>query len=79
MVHKVMEGEAVVSRLYNLLDNLYARALSSSLNVNPDLDDYVTRKALSGLFLLLFQDERRIRENPAARTTEIIKKVFGAL
>ena len=44
----------------------------------PDLDGYVTNKALDGLFLLIAAEEKRIRENPAARTTELLKRVFGA-
>lgn len=43
-----------------------------------DLDDYVTRKALDGLFVMVGDEEKRIRENPAARTTDLLKKVFGA-
>ena len=41
-----------------------------------DLDDYVTRKALDGLFELVAQEEKRIREDPVARTTELLRKVF---
>jgi len=42
-----------------------------------DLDEYVTDKAMKGLFLKLAQEERRIRENPLARSTELLKTVFG--
>ncbi len=42
-----------------------------------DLDHYVTTKALDGLFLMVGQEERKIRTNPAARTTELLTKVFG--
>lgn len=42
-----------------------------------DLDEYVTREALDGLFLKLADEERRIRQNPVARSTELLKKVFG--
>jgi hypothetical protein len=42
-----------------------------------DLDNYVTEKALDGLFVKLAEEERRIRENPAARSTELLEKVFG--
>jgi hypothetical protein len=45
--------------------------------VNPDLNDYATNKAMDGLFLLIADEEKKIRENPAARTTELLKKVFG--
>jgi hypothetical protein len=42
-----------------------------------DLDRYVTTKALDGLFYTVGQEEKKIRTNPAARTTELLKKVFG--
>ncbi len=42
-----------------------------------DLNEYVTNKTLDGLFRLLAQQEKEIRKNPAARTTELLKKVFG--
>ncbi|MDX1513605.1 MAG: DUF4197 domain-containing protein [Gammaproteobacteria bacterium] len=41
-----------------------------------DIDAYVTEEALDGLFLLIAREEKRIRENPVARTSEILKKVF---
>jgi hypothetical protein len=46
--------------------------------VNPDLDDYATEKAMEGLFLMIAKEEEKIREDPLARTTELLKKVFGA-
>jgi hypothetical protein len=42
-----------------------------------DLDHYVTDKALEGLFLMVGQEERKIRTNPAARVTDLLKAVFG--
>lgn len=44
--------------------------------VNPDLDDYATQKAIDGLFILIQKEEKNIRENPLARTTDLLKKVF---
>jgi hypothetical protein len=44
--------------------------------VNPDLDDYATQKAIDGLFILVAQEEANIRENPVARTTELLRRVF---
>ena len=41
-----------------------------------DLDNYVTSKTLDGLFTLVAQEEKRIRENPAARTTQLVKAAF---
>lgn len=43
-----------------------------------DLDDYVTGKALDGLFLMIAAKEKKIREDPLARGTDLLKKVFGA-
>lgn len=45
---------------------------------NPDLEDYVTTKAMDGLFLMIQKEEANIRLNPAARVTDILKKVFGS-
>ena len=44
-----------------------------------DLNDYVTNKALDGLFLMIAEEEKRIRENPLERTTDLLKKVFASL
>lgn len=44
--------------------------------VNPDLTAYVTEKAIDGLFVMIAKEELNIRKNPAARTTELLKKVF---
>ena len=44
-----------------------------------DLDGYVTQKALDGLFLLIADEEKKIRKNPLGRTTDILRKVFGVL
>lgn len=46
--------------------------------VNPDLDEYATDKAIEGLFVMIAKEEKNIRENPIARTSELLKKVFGA-
>lgn len=45
--------------------------------VNPDLNAYATDKAIEGLFLMVAKEEKNIRENPVARTTDLLKKVFG--
>jgi hypothetical protein len=46
--------------------------------VNPDLEDYATEKAMDGLFHLIAQEETQIRKDPVARTSELLKKVFGS-
>src|SRR5688572_27623248 len=45
-------------------------------DVNPDLNEYATEKAMDGLFLMIAKEEKNIRENPGARTTESLKRVF---
>lgn len=45
--------------------------------VNPNLTQYATNKAVDGLFILVAQEEQKIRENPAARVTDLLKKVFS--
>ena len=45
--------------------------------VNTDLTGYVTDKAVSGLFTLVEEQERKIRENPIERTSELLKRVFA--
>jgi len=49
----------------------------SADKVNPDLSAYVTEKALTGIFLQVAQEEERIRRDPMARTSDILKKVFS--
>jgi hypothetical protein len=44
---------------------------------NPDLTAYVTDKAISGLFVMIAKEEQKIRKDPVARTTDLLKKVFG--
>jgi len=47
-------------------------------NINVDLPDYVTEQALNGLFIMIAEEEKKIRANPAARTTELLQQVFGS-
>lgn len=44
--------------------------------MNPDLEDYVTTKAMDGLFLMIAKEEGKIRKDPMARVTDLLKKVF---
>lgn len=45
--------------------------------VNPDLNEYATDLAMQGLFTMIAGEEKKIRENPLERTTELLKRVFG--
>ncbi len=47
--------------------------------VNTDLDDYLTNKALDGLFLKVEGEELKIRKDVSARVTPLLQKVFGSL
>jgi hypothetical protein len=49
----------------------------SQQKINPDLTEYVTQKALDGLFNRIAAEEKRIRQDPMARTTELLQKVFS--
>lgn len=55
-----------------------ATLLAGGTAVNPDLDAYVTDRALAGLFTVLAQEEKRIRVDPLARATDLLRKVFAA-
>jgi hypothetical protein len=57
-------------------------SLLGRIGINPaslDVDSYVTQKASDGLFKMIAEEEERIRANPAARTTQLLEKVFGAV
>ncbi|TCZ65666.1 DUF4197 domain-containing protein [Flaviaesturariibacter aridisoli] len=64
------------TKYWNTLFTTYNRV--SKDKVNPDLAAYVTEKSLSGIFYNVGQEEAKIRQDPAARTTELLKKVFGS-
>lgn len=45
--------------------------------VNPDLKSYATQKTIDGMYILIAQEEKKIREDPAARVTALLKRVFS--
>lgn len=75
IVHSTM-SEVGVTRIYQDLDTK-VRSIPFAGNLDMDLDQYVTDRALDGLFLMLAEEERKIREDPAARVTDLLKKVFN--
>jgi len=75
IIHNAM-GEVGVTRKYQDLSKPIENIPFAKGTV-PDLDGYVTDGALNGLFYMLGQEEKKIRENPAARATDLLKKVFG--
>jgi hypothetical protein len=66
------------TKYYTDLATTYNK-LPFTQKVNPDLKQYATQKAIDGLFVLVEQEEARIRENPLARTSDILKRVFGSI
>ncbi len=75
VVHNSVEQVGVTQRYNNFVSSPAIKGVVG--NTNLDLDHYVTNKTLDGLFKLLAQQEKDIRSNPAARTTDLLKKIFG--
>jgi hypothetical protein len=69
--------EVELTRYWQPLASTYNKNPFKKEEINPDLTAYVTGKALNGLFTLIKQEEKSIRENPEARVTDLLKKVFG--
>lgn len=85
IVKKTTERVGVTNTYKQMTEKVNAAGLRGILgggasgNDALDLDAYVTRKALDGLFLKIAEQEKLIRENPVARTTDLLQKVFGAI
>lgn len=83
VVKEATEKAGVTAAYKNLLDQASgASGFFSRFKINTsslDLDNYVAEKASDGLFKMVAEEEKRIRENPAARSTELLEKVFGVL
>ena len=75
IVHSSM-SEVGVTRSYQDL-NTKVQTIPFAESMNLDLDQYVTNQALNGLFLMLAEEELKIRQDPTARVTDLLKQVFG--
>ena len=76
IIKKSTDAVGVTAKYKNMVDKL--GPVSSLVDTKSlDIDQYVTDKALEGLFRLLADEEKLIRHDPAARTTALLKKVFG--
>jgi len=75
IVHNTM-SEVGVTRSYQELEQT-VRAIPFTDLLSFDLDQYVTDKALDGLFHMLAEEEAKIRRDPVARVTALLRKVFG--
>lgn len=69
-----------LTKYWNPLAQAYntASTFTGGTAVNPDLTKYVTENAVEGLFTLIATEEKNIREDPAARATELLRRVFGS-
>jgi uncharacterized protein DUF4197 len=74
IVHRSMENVGVVQQYNRVLNSTPG---GSALAGRFDLDKYVVGKTLDGLFYMLGQEEKKIRQNPAAQTTALLREVFG--
>ncbi len=70
-------NEVGTTKYYNDLTDKVAAIPLVGENIDMDLTSYVTDQALNGLFTMIALEEKKIRENPAARTTELLKQVFA--
>lgn len=70
-------NEVGTTKAYKDMTNKYISAIPFSGLESFDLDHYVTTKALDGLFYMIAVEEKKIRTDPAARVTELLRKVFG--
>ena len=76
IVQETTAGTGVTSAYKNMTGKL--GGLGGMLNTQSlDVDQYVTDKTLDGLFSIVAQEEARIRKDPVARSTDLLKKVFG--
>ena len=76
ITHNAM-SEVGTTRQYQSLD-AKIKTIPFADQVNFDLDQYVTDKSLDGLFFMLAGEEKKIRQDPTARATDLLKKVFGS-
>lgn len=65
------------TKYWSLVVDKYNSLPTTFNKVNSDLPAYVTQKALNGIFFYVADEEKKIRTNPAARVSDILKKVFG--
>lgn len=77
IVAESMQETGVTKYFTALTDQVGNRVPGLGSMEDLDLNEYVTGKTLDGMFLLLAEEEKNIRQNPAARTTELLREVFG--
>jgi hypothetical protein len=73
----VVRNKERIASVFSALTDRYNSMVPFGKMDSFDLDSYVTGKSLDGMFLRVGQEEAKIRTNPAARTTDLQKKVFA--
>ncbi len=66
------------TKYWSQVFTIYNKLPTTFNKVNPDLAGHVTEKALAGLFITVEQEENKIRQNPSARVSDLLRKVFGS-
>jgi len=77
VVKKATDGVGLAQQYNNLAGQ--GAALGLIKQEDASIETYVTRKALDGLYLMIAEQEKSFRQNPVGATSNIVKKVFGAL
>jgi hypothetical protein len=75
IVHQAMENVGVVRQYNQLMQNPVAARVADSEGFN--IDQYVVGKTMDGLFYVMGEEERKIRKDPAAQTTALLREIFG--
>lgn len=75
LVHRELERSGAV-RSWRKFSGRYSRLPLIGGYLKDDLDNYATRMAIEGMFVALADEEAKIRHDPAARTTELLRRVF---
>jgi hypothetical protein len=85
-LNKKLVGNISTSQSWNTLTGKWNEVANSVIGrvagfktVDVKLDDYLTHKGLDGLFLKIEEEEKLIRQDPVARVTDLLKRVFGTL
>ncbi|MEA3443353.1 MAG: DUF4197 domain-containing protein [Bacteroidota bacterium] len=71
--------ETVTNSYNDYVVNTIVGQIAGLEEINTELDEYATRKALDGLFIKVSEEEKDIREDPLARVNDLLQKVFGTL
>jgi hypothetical protein len=77
VVKEKMEEIGAIKTYHDYVGNLSSNPLLKLADMEMDINKYVTEKSIDGLFVMVAEQEKKIRENPAARVNDILKNVFG--